>query len=346
MKIGLVGYSGSGKSTVFQWLTGVTPDPGKVQQGQLGSTKVFDERLQKIADDIQPKKTTFAEVQFLDTPGLMVDERDSNPRRLAVIRESTGMAIVLDGFSQTNIAEQLAKFREELLYADLEVVMNRVPKVEAQLKKTKPAKEREVDEKELALLKRVVADFEAGKAARDMGLTEDEQKILRGFQLLTLKQEIALVNRGDSNFSEPLPDDLLALDPKALQAPVKFEMELADLDEESRAMFMADVGMTDYSKDRVVREMFYASGRVVFFTVGPDECRSWAMYKDSDAVIAAGCIHKQLGEKFVRANVIAYDDFAANDFSEKECKAKGLERTEGKSYIVQDADILHILASS
>jgi ribosome-binding ATPase len=346
MKIGLVGYAGTGKSTVFHWLTGVAPDPAKVQQGQVGTTKVADDRLRRIAEKYNPKKLTFAEVQFLDTPGLMADERKDNPRRLGILREANGMVVVLDGFNTTNFAEQLRKFREELLFADLEIVSNRVPKVEAGLKKAKPAKEREADEAELALLRRVVAAFEAGKPASAQHLSADDEKALRSFQLLTLKPEVVLVNRGDSGFNDPLPADLLALAPTALQAPVKLEMELDALDDESRQAFMADLGLTGFSREKVVRDLFYAMGRVVFFTVGPDECRSWALNRDSDAVTAAGCIHKELAEKFVRANVISYADFEAHHYSEKECKAKGLERTEGKTYVVKDADVVHILASS
>lgn len=348
MKIGLVGYSGSGKSTVFQWLTGVVPDPGKVQQGQIGSTRVTDDRLQRIADKYQPKKLTFAEVQFLDTPGLMagVEDRKDNNRRLGIIREANGVVIVIDGFSRTDLAAQLANFREDLLFADLEVLSNRVPKVEAQLKRAKPQKEKDLDEAELNLLKRIIASLEAGTPASEQGLTDDEEKMVRSFQLLTLKPELALINRGDSGINEPLPDDLLKLCPQAVQAPVKLELELAELDDESREAFMADLGMTGYCHDEVVRKLFYGMGREVFFTVGPDECRSWAINKGFDAVLAAGCIHKELGERFVRANVIGYDDFEACGFSEKEAKAKGLERTEGKQYVVKDGDVLHILASN
>lgn len=346
MKIGLVGYAGTGKSTVFQWLTGVAPDPAKVQAGQVGTTKVFDERLAAIAAKYEPKKLTFAEVQFLDTPGLMIDERKDNNRRLGILREANGIVVVLDGFGRTDFAAQLAKFREELLFADLEIVSNRIPKVEAGLKKAKPQKERDADEAELALLRRVVAGLEAGTPAREMKLSADDDKALRSFQLLTLKPELVFVNRGDSGFNDPLPADLLALSPAAVQAPVKLEAELVDLGDDDRAAFMADLGLTALSKDRVTRELFYAMNRVVFFTVGQDECRSWALNKDSDAVTAAGCIHKDLSERFVRANVIGYADFAAHGYSERECKSKGLERTEGKGYVVKDADILHILASS
>ena len=109
---------------------------------------------------------------------------------------------------------------------------------------------------------------------------------------------------------------------------------------------MADLGITRSFRGPVIRSLFYGMGRIVFFTVGPDECRSWALDSGADAVEAAGCIHKELSERFVRANVIGYDDFVACGYSEKEAKTRGLNRTEGKTYVVKDADIVHILASS
>jgi len=331
MKVGLVGYAGSGKSTVFQWLTGARP-PWPTSR--------------TIADVFEPKKLTFAKVEFLDTPGLMADERKDNPRRLGILREANGVVIVLDGFSRADFADQLRRFREELLFADLEVVSNRIPKIEAQLKKARPAKEREQDEAELALLRRIVAAMEAGTPAKALGLSADEEKLVRSFQMLTLKPEMVLVNRGDSGFNDPLPADLLALAPAAVQAPARLETELAALDPESRAMFMADLGFKESFREPTVRAVFYGMGRIVFFTVGADECRSWPMNKGESAVEAAGCIHRDLAEKFVRANVIGYADFVACGYSEKEAKARGLNRTEGKTYVVQDADVMHILASS
>lgn len=347
MKMGLVGYAGTGKSTIFEWLTGEKPDPAKVQQGQTAMADVPDERLAGIAAIIKPKKTTYTKVAVLDTPGLMVDERKDNPRRLGVIREANGMVVVLDGFTRTDFAAQLAKFREELLFADLEIVSNRVSKLETQLKKkARPAKEIEIDEAELALHKRIAAALEGGKPASALGLTADEEKTVRSFQLLTLKPEIVFINRGDSGFNDPLPADLLALAATAVQAPVKLEMELTEMGEEDRQTFMADLGVKAFRRNETIRAMFYGVGRNVFFTVGEDECRTWSIPKACEAVEAAGCIHKDLSEKFVRANVIGYDDFVACGYSEKEAKARGLNRTEGKTYIVKDADIVHILASS
>src|SRR6516165_8310016 len=122
MKVGLVGYSGSGKSTVFQWLTGAKPDPAKAQMGQTGVAKVPDPRLDWLSAKFNPKKTTPTALEFLDTPGLMPTERRDNPRRLGILRESNGLLVVLNGYSESDLAAQLNRFRQELVFADLEIV--------------------------------------------------------------------------------------------------------------------------------------------------------------------------------------------------------------------------------
>lgn len=344
MKIGLVGFSGSGKSTVFQWLTGVKPDPAKIQHGQVGDTKVPDARLDALAAHFKPKKTTYAHITFLDTPGLLDDDRKDNPRRLGILRESAGLVIVLDGYSRSDLAHQLRRFREELLFADLEVVTNRVERLQTQLKKPKPAKEREADEAELALLQRMTGSFEAGQGASALGLTEDEEKAVRSFQLLTLKPEMVLVNRGDAEaLKKKLPDDLLTLAPGALQAAPKLELELEELPEDERAAFMADLGLTASDRGDILRRIFYGMGRLVFFTVGEDECRAWPLLRGSTAVDGAGQIHTDLAKNFVRAEVVSFEDFQNCHFQMKEAKAKGVHRLEGKTYIVHDGDIMHIL---
>lgn len=344
MKVGLVGYSGSGKSMIFQWLTGVVPDPSKIQQGQTGMSHVPDDRLAKMATKFKPKKTKYAEVAFLDTPGLLLSERKDNPRRLSILREANGLVIVLDGFSATNLAEQLVKFREELVFADLEIIMNRVEKLHQQSKKTKPVKEREQDEAESATLKRIQEGLEAGQSVAKL-VKPDEERLIRSMQLLTLKPELVFVNRGDGNFKEPLPADLQALSPHIVSAPVRLEHELAELDDESRAAFMADLGLEGFSRDQVLRDLFYGMGRIVFFTVGEDECRSWALDKGATAVEGAGSIHTDLAKGFIRAEVMSYDDFLKASYEEKNAKAAGTFRLESKDYIVQDGDIMHIRAS-
>ena len=344
MKVGLVGYSGSGKSTVFQWLTGEAPDPAKVQQGQMAMADVPDERLDKLSAHFKPKKgTKYAAIAFLDTPGLMLDERKDNPRRLGILREANGLLVVLDGFSATNLAEQLTRFREELVFADLEILHNRAEKLASQLKRNKPAKEKKQDQAEADMVKRVQTTLEGSKSPRSLSLRTEEEKLIRSFQLLTLKPEMVFVNRGDA--SGPLPADLLKLSPNAIGAPVQLERELAELDVESRAAFAAELGISGSSRGQILRDIFYGMGRIVFFTVGDDECRAWAIDIDTPAVEGAGAIHTDLSKGFVRANVMSYPDFLAAGYEEKNCKANGTLRQESKEYVVKDGDVMHILAN-
>jgi ribosome-binding ATPase YchF (GTP1/OBG family) len=342
MKIGLAGFAGSGKSTVFHWLTGVKPDPGRAQQGQSGNAKIPDERLDWLSAKFHPKKTTPASIDLIDTPGLLIDERRDNPRRLAILRDTGGLVVVLNGCSGGNVAAELRRFREELLFADLEIVTNRVAKLEEQSKKPKPPKEREADQQELNLLQRIVAVFEKGQSAASLGLKEEEEKAVRSFQLLTLKPELAFVNIGDAGIGKPLPAELLQLAPKALAAPAKLELELEELGPEDRQAFMSDLGLTGSSRDQVVRDIYYAMNQIVFFTIGEDECRAWSLDRGQNAVEGAGKIHTDLADRFVRAEVVSYEDFHRVG-SMKEAKTHGVYRLEGKTYIVRDGDIMHIL---
>ncbi len=347
MKVGIVGYSGVGKSTVFQWLTGVAADPAKVaQQGQVGMARVPDPRLTWLSELFNPRKTTYATVEYLDTPGLMTGEREGNPRRLAILREGGGLLVVLDAFSGANKLEaQLRQFREELVFADMEIVMNRIGRVEDQLKKNRPAKEKEVLQAELELLHRLQAQFEASKPVSDLAIKPDEEKLIRAFQLLTLKPEVVLVNCAEDAWKQPLPPALAGLAPTAIKALPKLEMELAELGDDDRQMFMADLGVEKFTRDDVLLKVHELMGLQVFFTVGEDECRAWPIPKGADAVVGASQIHTDLGKRFVRAEVVGYEDFVKAG-SMKEAKSQGTYRLEGKTYIVKDGDIMHILAST
>jgi ribosome-binding ATPase len=343
MKIGLVGFSGSGKSAVFRWLTGVAPDPARVQQGQIGTAKLPDPRVDKLSAMFKPKKTTYAEIAFLDTPGLDMRERRDNPRRLGILREANGLVVVLNGFTIGDLTDELKRFREELVFADLEILTNRLHKVEANLKKPKPAKEREADQFEEATLTRIITALEAGQSPKHLGIKGEEEKIIRSFQLLTLKPELVLVNQRESH--QTLPAELAALAPEALGAPVQLELELAELAPEDRAAFAADLGVSGSQRDEILRAIFTAMGQIVFLTVGEDECRAWPLAKGADAVEGAAAVHTDLAKRFVRAEVVSYDDFIRVG-SMKEAKAQGVYRLEGKTYTVKDGDIMHILAST
>jgi ribosome-binding ATPase YchF (GTP1/OBG family) len=342
MKVGIAGFTSSGKSTVFHWLTGVKPDPAAAQRGQVGMSKIPDTRLDWLSAQFNPKKTTFATIEFLDTPGLMPEERRDNPRRLGIMREADGLLILLTGYGDGNLADELRRFREEMMFADLEIITNRIDKLRDQMRKTKPVKEREADEAELALLQRIAAGFEANQNPSTLGLKEDEEKSIRSFQLLTLKPELVLVNIGDNRIGKPLPGDLLKLAAKALQAPAKLEMELEELSEEDRQVFMSDLGLSGSARGDCLRQIFASMGQIVFFTIGEDECRAWPMANGGDAVIGASKIHTDLAKRFVRAEVVSYDDYRRVG-SMKEAKNQGVYRLEGKTYVVKDGDIMHIL---
>lgn len=342
MKVGIAGFSGSGKSTLFHWLTGVKPDPAVGQRGQIGMARIPDERLDQLSVQFNPKKTTPATIEFLDTPGLMPTERRDNPRRLAILREADGLLIVLTGFQDGNLTSELQRFREELLFADLEVVSNRISKLEDQAKKPKPAKEREADQNELELLQRITAAFEEGRYASALALKEEEEKAVRSFQLLTLKPELVLVNINDNRIGKPLPADLVATARTALSAPAKLELELDELSEDDRQTFMQDLGLTGSARGDVLRAIYYGMGQIVFFTIGEDECRAWGLTQGENAVAGAGKIHTDLAKRFVRAEVVSYDDFKRVG-SMKEAKHHGVYRLEGKTYVVKDGDIMHIL---
>ena len=302
MKVGIAGFSGSGKSTVFQWLTGIHSDPAASQRGQLGIADIPDERLDWLSHHFEPKKTTHAKLEFLDTPGLLATERRDNPAPAGDSPRCERSAGRAERLRRGALADELRRFREELLFADLEIVTNRISKLESQLKKPRPQKEKDSDLHELALLRRIVVVFEQGQGATALGLSEDEEKLIRSFQLLTLKSELVYVNIGDDRIGKPLPEELLQLAPNAIQSPAKLELELDDLAEDDRQVFMQDLGLTGSSRGEELRTIYYSMGQIVFFTVGEDECRAWVVARGADAVTGAAQIHTDLAKGFVRGS--------------------------------------------
>ena len=345
MKIGIAGFAGCGKSTVFHWLTEQVPDPSRSMQGQLGEARIDDPRLDWLSRHFRPKKTTPARLQFLDTPGLLVAERRDNPRRLGILRDADALLVILNGFADGDLTGELQNFREELLFADMQVVSGRVDRLEEQLRKPRPTSQKEADQRELSLLHRLLTALEQGQRAGGIGLADDEEKAVRSFQLLTLKRELVLINIGDKQIGTPVPPHLAALTQNPLQAAAKLELELHELPEEDRSIFMEDLQLTEFSRNDVLRTIFAEMGNIVFFTVGDDECRAWPVCKGTTAVEGAADIHTDLARGFVRGEVVRFDDFRKVG-SMKEAKARGVYRLEGKTYVIEDGDILHILASA
>lgn len=341
MKVGIVGFSQSGKSTIFEALTGVAPDPAAAMKGQLGIAKVADARLDILSDMYHPKKKTPASVEFVDTPGLIRGEKGDNPQRLATLRNADGLLIVLDGFStDEDPARQLTLFREELLFADLEVVANRVGKLEATSKKPRPQQQRDAEERELGELRAMAAKLENAESLAGLPISDEMKKSLRSFQLFSLKPELVVHNRAEDKAQEPLLSSLTALNPNTVAAAAKLELDLAHLDGEERSLFMEELGVKELARDRIIRAAYDAVGLCSFFTVGEDECKAWTINRGTTAVDAAGKIHSDIARGFIRAELVAYQDLIQWG-SMKDVKAKGLHRLEGKEYIVADGDIIN-----
>jgi ribosome-binding ATPase YchF (GTP1/OBG family) len=349
MRVGLAGFAGTGKSTVFRWLTGVVPDAARALQGQVGLARIPDPRLDWLAAHFRPRKVTPASLEFLDVPGLALQERRDNPRRLALLRDTGGLLVVLAGFSGNDPVLQLRRFREELILADLEIVSNRCQRLQEQLKKPRPAKQKEADEEELVLLQRLHAVLEQGQAAAQLGLTPEEEKKIRSFQLLTLKPHVVFVNQGEEQLAQPLPAELVSLAGHLLHAPVRLLLEMDELPPQERQAFLEDylgqAASRGMSREEILRSIYYSMGQIVFFTVGEDECRAWGVPRGTTAVEGAAEIHTDLARGFVRGEVVPFDDFRRCG-SFKEARAQGVYRLEGKNYVLQDGDIFHVLAST
>jgi GTP-binding protein YchF len=339
MRAGLVGFAGSGKSTLFELLTGAKPDPSKVHSGQVGIATLADPRLDFLAALHDPKKVTPATVELIDTPGLLPGTHGDNPQRLALIREGDALLIVLGGFAGGEPVADLAAFREEMLFADLAVITNRIERLEASVKKPRP--DREAQLKELELVRRVHTALEANQPISTLGLTEEEKKPMRSFGLLTDKAQVVLLNIAHG---QEAPGALLALAPDVLVIDAKLELELAQMEPDERAAFMQDLGLTEFGRDRIIRRAYDAVGIITFFTAGEPEVRGWNLERGGTAVEAAGKIHTDLARGFIRAEVTPFDDLKRLG-SMKEVKAKNLQRLEGKEYVIKDGDVVYFRSS-
>jgi GTP-binding protein YchF len=335
MRVGIVGFAGGGKSTLFELLTGARPDPGKIHGGQVAVATLHDPRLDYLAVLHQPKKVTPATVEFLDTPGLLAGSHADNPQRLALIREGDALLIVLNGFAGGDPAAELATFGDEMVFADLSVITNRAERLEASLKKPRPDREQSI--KELELVKALMAALEAGKSVAALGLSAEEKKPLRSFGLLTDKPQVIVLN---SLQGQEIPEALRALAPAALAIDAKLELELSQLDPLERAAFMADLGLQELGRDTIIRRAYDAVGIITFFTAGEPEARGWNLERGATALEAAGKIHTDLAKGFIRAEVTPFDELHQAG-SLKEAKARHLPRLEGKDYIVKDGDIIY-----
>jgi hypothetical protein len=336
MKIGLAGYQGAGKSTLFEWLTGVAADPALAHVGQSAMATVPESRVAGLCGVYHPKKVTQAALELVDTPGLARDH-SGNAARLAVLRESGCLVLVVAGYNQADSQADLARFREDLLLADLEIVSGRVDRLRESTKKPKPTRDQELAE--LAALTPVLAALEAGTNLDAVGMTEEQQKATRSFRLFSEKPTLVLINAADDE--SDLDRFTRAADPPTLAVRGRLELDLARLAPLERSAFEQDLGVGPSRRDLVLRTMLDVSGQMIFFTASEKEVRTWMLRRGGTAIEAAAGIHTDLARGFIRAEVMPCDDLIRLG-SEREVKAHHLMRQEPRDYVIRDGDIVHI----
>jgi ribosome-binding ATPase YchF (GTP1/OBG family) len=334
MKIGLVGYQGSGKSTLFEWLTGVKPDLAVAHQGQSAMAPVPDPRIQPLCDIYHPKKVTMASLELVDIPGLS-RTHEGNAARLGLIREAGCFVLVVAGFGGSDPIADLKSFHEDALLADLEIVMGRIERLRESTKKPRPNRDQELVE--LAALEQVQTALEAGKPLQAAGMTEEQLKATRSFRLLSEKQTLVLVNAADDDDTPPPAVE----GHRIIKVRVGLELELARMSPEDRKAFEEEMGLGPSRKDEVLTTILDVSGQMLYFTAGEKEVRTWMLRQGGTALEAAGNIHTDLARGFIRAETMQCNDLIRLG-SEREVKANNLVRQEPKDYIIRDGDILNI----
>lgn len=356
MQIGIIGLQNSGKTTLFNTISGNQDDPTAAKQEVARAVvKVPDARLDKLTDMFQPKKQIFATMEVLDIPGLSVSEDGkvkitndflnkvkNNDALLHIVRQFSNDAVphpedTIDPLRDIRFLE------EEFLLSDIVLVERRLEKIEKEINKSK----NEQLQREAPLFKKLQAHLNENKPLRVMEMDENERKILQGYQFLTSKPLLVGINFDDK--SKDKVDALIAgienefKGTSLLFFPFfgQFEYELSALGAEDAEIFKADFGITESAVEKLIRQSYSLLGLHSFFTVGEDECRAWTIKKNATAQEAAGAIHSDFYQKFIRAEVVGYDDYLLHGSFPK-CKEAGVWRLEGKEYIVKDGDILNI----
>jgi ribosome-binding ATPase len=340
MKIGLVGYQGSGKSTLFHWLTGVAPDPALAHTGQSAMATIPEPRVEQLCKVYHPKKVTLAALELVDTPGLS-RTHEGNAARLAMIREAGCLVFVVAAFDGTNPLADLRSFDEDLLLADMEIVGNRIHRVEESMRKPLPRPEHLQLEHELTTLRIVLSAMESGQPLRESHMTDEQQKITRAFRLLSEKQRLVVVNTADDEAKPERFTSLSTPEVPVLAAPAGLELELSKMSPEDRTEFEREMGLVATDRDHLIRMLLKTSGQMIFFTAGDKEVRTWLLRQGGTALEAADGIHTDLARGFIRAEVMTVSDLVRVG-SEREIKAQHLMRQEPKDYVIKDDDILFI----
>jgi len=359
VKLGIIGFPASGKTSLYNAVTGSILPVGQyagTPGAALAVMKVLDPRMEKLRQMYKPKSFVLAACDCVDFTGLISGTggtgKEVKGEILGKLREVDAIVHVVRAFESSGVPHvlesvdplrDLAETDSELLFADLAQCTARVEKL--RVLAAKPTKTQEQDKKELATLEKVLKLLEDGKHVH--GFTpanDDEKKHVAAFQFLTNKKHVVVFNVGEDDLG-PKAAALENKVPGSIALCAKLEMELSQLAEAERKEFLESLGIAEPAAPRLSRQAYAALDAIPFFTVGEDEVRAWTIHRGNTASQAAHRIHSDLAKGFVRAEVFGYEELiAAGD--EKALKAAGKFRLEGKEYVVKDGDIVHIRANT
>jgi GTP-binding protein YchF len=333
LEVALVGLPGSGKSTLFRLLTGLAPStrPEPVK----GVADVPDPRLAALAKIFRPRKVTPAQIAFVDVPGVSPGSAAGASRRfLADIRDVDALVHVLPAFDAEHDPLEAA------LALDLELTVADLEAVERRLERLRQQKRRPTDAAERAALERLREALGEGRPAAAVPLSAEEERLIAGFGLLTKKPILYVLNvAGELEAAPAFRREADARGWHVLLMSAALEAEIAELPEEARGEFLADLGVAEPGIDRLCRSAYERLGLISFLTAGEDEVRAWPIPRGTTAREAAGKIHSDIARGFIRAEVVAFDDLVAAG-SLARARELGTWRLEGRDYVVQDGDVI------
>ncbi len=357
MKIGIVGLPNVGKSTLFNSITNAGAEcanyPFCTIEPNVGVVPVPDERLDKLTQMYKPEKTTHAIIEFVDIAGLVKGASKGEGlgnKFLSHIREVDAIAHVVRCFKDSNIVHvdgsidplrDIETINLELIFSDMEMVDKRLDSAKKRLKADKKAAS------EIEVLEKIKVALEQGKCARTVELTDEEKEQIKDLYLLTSKPVLYIANVSEEQIENAENDEMVKQvkefakteNAKVIPLCVKIEEELSSLEGDDKKEMLEALGLSESGLDKVVKTSYDLLGLMSFLTAGEPEVRAWTIKKGTKAPQAAGKIHSDIERGFIRAEVVSYDDLI-REGSMLACKEKGLVRSEGKEYVMQDGDIV------
>lgn len=356
MKIAIIGLANAGKTTIFNALTGqnleTTIYPTLNAEPHIGMVKVSDPRIDKLVEIFKPKKTTFAAVEYIDYIGLTKGDMEQNRKVFDLIKDADAIVHVVRGFEDESVMHPLESVNPrrdaetlelEMIFGDLDLVDKRLQRMEEGIKRGK--KPEETEKKLLGKCKELL---EKERPLRDVEFSDEEQKSMRHLQFMSIKPAVVALNISESDLTAERTEEVIrelkayyhGKNVKVLKLCGKIEMEIAQLSTDEARVFLDDLGIEEPALNRLIHVSYDLLGLISFLTCGEDEVRAWTISKGMNAQKAAGRIHSDIERGFIRAELVAYDDFIACG-GMSGARDRGLLRLEGKTYEVKDGDIIN-----